>query len=360
MQLTKHWAAQLDDYVIDLAWSPDGAHLAGAASAAGPITLFGPDGAGGHELPGHEAARTRSPGSRDAGPGQRRPGRRRQALGRRGRPARRHGRARALLGRAPGLAAAGAGAPRSSPPRPGRSSPSSIRRRVRAPRKFKDAPKTITALAWTRRAGCVAAACFGGVCLWDADAGGAQREFPYGNGIQALAWSPDGRWLVSGNQDPSVHLWMPESDVELQMSGYEGKVRHLSFDRTSRWLATSGSRDACVWDCSGAGPEGREPAMLPTRRRSARSRSSGPTACSPRRPRTAPHALEPRAKAALRATVRCRRRTRLAWSPDDRLLAIGSEKGSCTSCAASHEPSPSWGLPGPLWQALGLTVELAP
>ena len=56
----------------------------------------------------------------------------------------------------------------------------------------------------------------------------------YGNGINALVWSPDGKWLVSGNQDPSVHLWIPADDIELHMSGYEGKVRHLSFDRTSR------------------------------------------------------------------------------------------------------------------------------
>ena len=34
MQLTKHWAGQLDDYVIDLSWSPDGTLLA-AASASG-------------------------------------------------------------------------------------------------------------------------------------------------------------------------------------------------------------------------------------------------------------------------------------------------------------------------------------
>ena len=54
MNLNKHWAATLDDYVIDLAWSPDGAMLA-AASGAGPISLFvTTDGAKQHELPGHE------------------------------------------------------------------------------------------------------------------------------------------------------------------------------------------------------------------------------------------------------------------------------------------------------------------
>ena len=79
---------------------------------------------------------------------------------------------------------------------------------------FKPAPKTIAALAAHPRGGCVAAACFGGVCLWDTDDFAVQKEVPYANGIHALVWSPDNRWLVSGNQDPSVHLWIPAEDVE--------------------------------------------------------------------------------------------------------------------------------------------------
>ncbi|MEO6567668.1 MAG: WD40 repeat domain-containing protein, partial [Opitutaceae bacterium] len=54
MNLTKHWAATLDDYVIDLAWSPTGTHLA-AASAGGPISILAAaDGSRQHELSGHE------------------------------------------------------------------------------------------------------------------------------------------------------------------------------------------------------------------------------------------------------------------------------------------------------------------
>ena len=53
MDLTKYWAATLDDYAIDLAWSPDGALLA-AASAAGQVALLAAaDGARAHLLPGH-------------------------------------------------------------------------------------------------------------------------------------------------------------------------------------------------------------------------------------------------------------------------------------------------------------------
>src|SRR5690348_16149245 len=53
MELTKHWAATLEDYAIDLQWSPEGAQLA-AAAASGPIGVFAAaDGAKGPVLPGH-------------------------------------------------------------------------------------------------------------------------------------------------------------------------------------------------------------------------------------------------------------------------------------------------------------------
>jgi WD40 repeat protein len=195
---------------------------------------------------------------------------------------------------------------------------------------FKPAPKTITALAWQPSGGCVAVAYFGGVCLWDADDFIAQKEFAYANGIHALVWSPDSRWLVSGNQDPSVHLWLPELDQEFHMSGYEGKVKHLAFDHTSRWLATSGGSDACIWECSGAGPEGRPPLMLP---------HDAPVCALAFQPN---HGLlatasqdgglvlwSPERKQPLRATVRMpTAATKLAWSPDDQFLAVGAENGS--------------------------------
>jgi len=60
----------------------------------------------------------------------------------------------------------------------------------------------------------------------------------------------------------SVHLWIPAEDVELQMSGYEGKVKELSFDHTSRWLAT-GAEGLLHLGLLGRRARGREPNMLP-------------------------------------------------------------------------------------------------
>ena len=327
MQLTKHWAGQLDDYVIDLAWSPDGALLA-AASASGPIGLCSAhDGARRHELAGHEggtnALAWRPGGSVLASGGQ-------------------DGAVRlwdAADGRLAGTAPLGRSWVEHLAWRPTGDAPilaaaagrklfflgpdASVRQ------EFGDAPKTVTALAWHPKGSCAAVAYFGGVCLWGADDAAAQREYAYGNGIHALAWSPDCRWLVSGNQDPSVHLWMPESDVELQMSGYEGKVRHLSFDSASRWLATSGSQDACLWDCSGPGPEGRDPVMLPHEAPVCGVAFQGIHGLLATASQDGTVVLwSPERRQPMRATVKMpSAATRLAWSPDDSLLAIGSEKG---------------------------------
>jgi len=289
VNLSKHWAAQLDDYVIDLAWAPGGAQLA-AASAAGPVSLLAAaDGAAQHVLAGHEqgtnclgfapasgASPVLATGGQDgavklwdAASGQH------LATAPLGPAWVEHlaWRPRGAAGaeRAAVLAAA-------SGRKLGFIGIDGSNRPAKA-----DAPKTIAAVAWGPGGGCVAVAAFGGVRLWDGDDLIVQKELPYANGIQALVWSPDGKWLVSGNQDPSVHLWQPESEFELHMSGYAGKVKHLSFDHTSRWLATSGGRDACVWDCSGAGPANRP--CCRTTLRSVRSPSSRTMAFWPRRRR---------------------------------------------------------------------------
>lgn len=342
MELTKHWAATLDDYVIDLGWSPadlSGGPILAAASAAGPITLHAlADGRLLHPLPGHENGTNALAWAPSSGPALLVSGGQDGSVKRWDPVAGQHlGTTKLGSDWVEHLAWVAA-----TPPAPGATAGparlfAAAGRTLTALaadgtviRTFPPAAKTLTALAAHPRGGALAAACYGGVSIWDADDGLRQKELVYQNGIHALVWSPDGRWLVSGNQDPSVHLWIPEQDLEFHMSGYEGKVKFLTFDYASRWLATSGGRDACVWDCAGAGPEGREPVMLP---------HEAPV-CAVRFQNT--HGLlatgsadgavqlwSPERRQPLRATVRMPSpATRLAWSPDDAYLAIGTERGA--------------------------------
>jgi WD40 repeat protein len=357
MNLSKAWTAQLDDYAIDLAWSADGRLLA-AASAAGPVTVFdGVTGEKRHVLPGHADGTNALAWAPAAIPetGDRKPDRSiLSSCGQDGSVRFWDGvsgmqTAEAEIGRAwieqlawrPAVGRVIPNAPtvieetrraKDSPPYLA----AAAGRRLTfltadgsIAHTFPDAPKTLSALAWHPQGGAIAAAWYGGVCLWDADGFQAQKEYAYGSAIHALVWSPDGRWLVAGAQDNAVHLWLPAENEEFHMSGYETKVRELSFSPDSRWLATGGARDVCVWDCSGGGPEGREPLALPHADR----------VCAV----AFQHAHDLLATAAIDHEVNLWSPTRrqplvatakltapaskLVWSPDDARLAIGSQQG---------------------------------
>jgi WD40 repeat protein len=332
MQFAKHWAATLDDYVIDLAWSPAGTLLA-AASAAGGVTLYdAATGAVQHLLRGHEDGANClawSPtGSLLATGGQ-------DGFVRLWDAATGEMRVELQLGNA--WVEHLAWAPPGTSEHPGHLAAAAGRKLVflaasgAIAHHFPDAPKTISALAWRPDGGACAAACFGHVTLWEATACAALKEFPYGNAIHALIWSPDSRWLVAGCHDNAVHLWAPaEENLELHMSGYETRLKELSFSHDSKWLATGGGRDACVWDCSGPGPEGREPLLLPHGARvcalayqhahgllAAGSTNGEFTLWMPTRknPMVAEVTMPSPA-------------TKFAWRNDDSLLAVGTEKGN--------------------------------
>ena len=343
MNFAKHWAATLDDYAIDLAWSPDGSLLA-AASAAGGVTLHeAATGAVKHALPGHADGANALAWSPDGGV---------LATGGQDGCVRlwdvSSGKqtAEVKLGNAWvehlawQVGRVIPNAPTSEPERRIKDNPPylfaaagkkliALKSDGTIAHTFPDAPKTISALAFRPDGTACAAACFGHVAVWDAATFAAQKEFPYGNAIYALVWSPDSRWLVAGCHDNAVHLWVPAEDLELHMSGYETRLKELSFSHDSKWLATGGGKDVCVWDCAGAGPEGREPLQLPQTART--------TAVAFQRS----HSLlatgdgggvftlwAPARKNPMVAEVKMpSAATKFAWTADDSLLAVGTEQG---------------------------------
>jgi len=60
---------------------------------------------------------------------------------------------------------------------------------------------------------------------WDADP--IVREI--GGASGAIAWSPDGSYFASGNNDRSVLVWEDENPYPWQMQGFSGKVRQLAW-----------------------------------------------------------------------------------------------------------------------------------
>lgn len=193
-------------------------------------------------------------------------------------------------------------------------------------------PSTVAALAWKADGRSLAAAAYGGIHVWDVATARGWEPMAWKSSLISLAWSPDGRWLAAGTQEQTVQIWeLPyRPGRELAMQGYPGKVKHLVWHSGSRLLATDGGVEAMVWDCSGGGPAGTTPRIL-------QGHSRRITAIAYQR---AGHLLATGDEGggvmlwnAGKSTTPIRRltvagpATCLAWSPDDRILAVGTASG---------------------------------
>jgi WD40 repeat protein len=129
-------------------------------------------------------------------------------------------------------------------------------------REYADHQSTIADIAWQPDGGDIVAGAYGALTFWNVSSSKAVRKLEWRGSILVIAWSPDGQYLATGDQDSTVHFWMIKTGKDLQMWGYPTKVREIAWDSTGFYLATGGGPTIAVWDCSGQGPEGREPILL--------------------------------------------------------------------------------------------------
>ncbi|MFF3075105.1 WD40 repeat domain-containing protein [Kitasatospora sp. NPDC057904] len=133
------------------------------------------------------------------------------------------------------------------------------------------APSTVTDLAWLREGRRLASSAYGGVRCHERHTDKPVTEYRYLGSHLAIALNPNGRWICTGNQDSSIHIWrtLPQPSAggapigdDLTMHGYPDKIARLAFDDTGRCLASDGAPDITVWDFSGKGPAGTKPRTL--------------------------------------------------------------------------------------------------
>lgn len=258
VRLPVKWRAQIDDYVIALSWSHGGKCLA-VASVSGPIYVF--DGVAGTllaTLPGHKpgtaALSWRATHQELASSGQ-------------------DGKIRlwdsdTFQERAV-LDGGGAWVEHLAWSPSGHFLASAAGRTLRLwnaqgerVREFEDHPSTIADLAWKPGVDELGSVAYGVVNFWNPAAVVPIRSFHWKGSMLALAWSPNGAYLATGNQDATVHFWIMRTGEDLQMSGYANKIRELAWDSRSRYLAMGGRGAVSVWDCSGDGPAGTTPIVL--------------------------------------------------------------------------------------------------
>jgi WD40 repeat protein len=124
--------------------------------------------------------------------------------------------------------------------------------------------RSVAELAFDPRGRRLAAATYGGAWLWYARIAEQKPEILKWAGSHiALAWSPDGKFLMSAMQENQLHGWRVADDKNLKMGGYPAKVKSLAFLSRGQMLATSGANGVVVWPFTGpAGPLGKQAAEV--------------------------------------------------------------------------------------------------
>ena len=328
-QLRENWTATISDHVIDLAWSPDGKYIA-AASVLGPVTIFeGSRQAVIHAFEGHEFGTMSIAWRPDS-----------KVLASAGQDGKirlwdmKSGEATHSLdggaawvehlswsgGQKPILASAA-----------GRQLKlwNAVGDLVR---EYPDHQSTISGIQWKPHVRQLASIAYGGVTLWDPQHSEAVRRLEWRGSSLVIAWSPDGKHIATGDQDSTVHFWIMATGDDLQMTGYPTKVRELSWDLDSRYLATGGGQEVTVWDCSGRGPAGTKPITLSGHqdflsvvrfqhrgKLLASGGADGLVYVWQLRGSVRSRAVH---EAALTAGI-----TSLVWAPNDQYIAVGDESG---------------------------------
>jgi WD40 repeat protein len=118
---------------------------------------------------------------------------------------------------------------------------------------------SVAALAFDPKGRRLATATYGGAALWYARI--AEQKpvmLRWAGSHVGLAFSPDGRFLISSMQEAALHGWRLSDAKDMRMGGYPAKVRSLAF-LGDAWLATSGANGAVLWPFAGAnGPMGKQ------------------------------------------------------------------------------------------------------
>lgn len=121
---------------------------------------------------------------------------------------------------------------------------------------------TVTSLFWMPGGTELVTSCYGGIQFVEVGRPDWVRRLDWKGSILKALPSPDGRFIATGNQDATVHVWETKTGKDLQMNGFPLKVRELAWSEDGLFLATGGAATVTLWHFAGRGPAGKVPQQL--------------------------------------------------------------------------------------------------
>jgi hypothetical protein len=109
-----------------------------------------------------------------------------------------------------------------------------------------DVASTVGGLAFAPKGLRLAVAHYNGVTLWFPNAKAAPEFLEWKGSHHHVAFSPNGQFLVTAMQEPTLHGWRVVDAKHMRMSGYSARVRSFAWTAGGKWLATSGSEQLVI------------------------------------------------------------------------------------------------------------------
>jgi len=143
-----------------------------------------------------------------------------------------------------------------------------------------DVASTVGGLAFAPKGLRLAIAHYNGATLWFPNAQATPEFLEWKGSHHDVTFSPDGKFLVTAMQEPTLHGWRIDDRKHMRMSGYAARVRSLAWTADGRFLATGGSGQLILWPFAGKdGPMSKQPRLL-----APHAARLGVVACHPKQP----------------------------------------------------------------------------
>ena len=124
--------------------------------------------------------------------------------------------------------------------------------------------RSVAGVAFDAKGRRLACATYNGAALWYAKIAEQKPQIlKWAGSHVGIAFSPDGKFVVSSMQENQLHGWRLADAKDMRMGGYPAKIKSLAFLGKGMVLATSGANGAIVWPFVGSGgPMGKEAAEI--------------------------------------------------------------------------------------------------